>query len=261
MSFMRPRKTLQLGFDKQFQPSDEISLGRSGAKRVILCKHEKSGWGIEVLTWSQTPSLLSILWLWHSMDCSYLGISVTAEDIIGWRPEFTTLLSQNLSLTSRQGHSHEKLLGKGQHSLSLGDDSHAHPVWSWSLVTPPIMVSITSCVAPSALVSACIMPSHTSHEGKSHGLRSASARTDGGHWAMCPPQGRTENWLSRCVTLSCLQQSQLPAQAAHCSGRSVLAGLRPPAHHGLGSLSRVYIRDWPGGIKTAIKEELILSNE
>ena len=97
MSFMRPRKTLQLGFDKQFQPSDEISLGRSGAKRVILCKHEKSGWGIEVLTWSQTPSLLSILWLWHSMDCSYLGISVTAEDIIGWRPEFTTLLSQDLS--------------------------------------------------------------------------------------------------------------------------------------------------------------------
>ena len=168
-----------------------------------------------------------------------------------------TLITE--SLTSRQGHSHEKLLGKGQHSLSLGDDSHAHPVWSWSLVSPPIMVSITSCVAPSALVSACIMPSHTSHEGKSHGLRSASARTDGGHWAMCPPQGRTENWLSRCVTLSCLQQSQLPAQAAHCSGRSVLAGLRPPAHHGLGSLSRVYIRDWPGGIKTAIKEELILS--
>ena len=164
-----------------------------------------------------------------------------------------------ISLTSRQGHSHEKLLGKGQHSLSLGDDSHAHPVWSWSLVTSPIMVSITSCVAPSALVSACIMPSHTSHEGKSHGLRSASARTDGGHWAMCPPQGRTENWLSRCVTLSCLQQPQLAAQAAHCSGRSVMAGLRPPAHHGLGSLSRVYIRDWPGGIKTAIKEELILS--
>lgn len=28
MSFMRPRKTLQLRFDKQFQPSDEISLKR-----------------------------------------------------------------------------------------------------------------------------------------------------------------------------------------------------------------------------------------
>ena len=49
MSFMGPRKTLQLRFDKQFQLSDEISL-KGGAKWVVLCKHEKSGGRSQVLT-------------------------------------------------------------------------------------------------------------------------------------------------------------------------------------------------------------------
>ena len=92
---------------------------------------------------------------WTAHTRIWASVSLHAEDI-WWRSEFTTLLSQDLS--SRQGHSHEKLLGKRQHSLSLADDSQAHPLWPWSLVSPPIMVTITPCVT---LVPACIMPSHT----------------------------------------------------------------------------------------------------
>ena len=226
MSFMRPRKTLQLGFDKQFQPSDEISLGR-GAKRVVLCKHEKSGWGIEVLTWSQN---LSILWLWHSMDCShsYLGISVTA-----CRRHLMAVRIHNTLITG-------SLFTAGTFTWEAAWQGATLTVTGGWLTSSPSVTMVTGVTPHHGHHHTMCHPGVSLHNAITHLPReslAASARTDWGHEAMCPPQGRAGHWLSRCAPLSCLQLSLLSPCGAHCwPGRSVMAGLGPPAHHGLGSL-------------------------
>ena len=148
---------------------------------------------------------------WTAHTRIWASVSLHAEDI-WWRSEFTTLLSQDLS--SRQGHSHEKLLGKRQHSLSLADDSQAHPLWPWSLVSPPIMVTITPCVT---LVPACIMPSHT-RRGKVS--RPRRGQIEDMRPCVRPKVGLGTDWVcvSRCVMFAAVPR--LASRHSRLLGRS-----------------------------------------
>ena len=207
MSFMRPRKTLQLKFDKQFQPSDEISLKR-GVKRVVLCKHEKSGGRSQVLTWSQNHLAVNIVIVtFNGLLTIVSGISVSLQqrsDSSGQNSQHSYHRISHFTVGALASHSNEKLLGKGWHSLVGGwltcsqDTGHGH-----CCHPPSLSPDMTPCVL---ITDICVALHNVITQGKVSrpqvGLGEDRGLTP---WAMCPPQGRAGHWLSPGVW--CLQLS------------------------------------------------------
>lgn len=278
---MRPRKTLQLRFDKQFQSSDEISLKRGRCKRVVLCKHEKSGGRSQVLTWSQNHLAVNIVIVTFNGLLTIVSghQSVTAAEIRSQRSEFTTLVSQNLSLHGRDTGTFKweaawqgvTLTGRRMTHMLTGHSA----VIMVTAVTPSLSSDIDTMCPLRLITDICVALHTVITQAKVSrrpqvGLGEDRGVTPG---SMCPPQGRAGHWLtvvsvSRCAVMFAARSPGLLASPPCATLGCCWAGLATQAARTPGPLAPsrslsspdwLYIRARLGGIETTISKRSINS--